>query len=81
MMTAEIIPILDIAKIIERTMKDIQEEMNELMELEKKTGMTLDVARDKLTDEADTLKMTWDSFYDEETQARIEKEQAENDGK
>ena len=80
-MTDEIIPILDIAKIIERTMKDIQEEMNELMELEKKTGMTLDVARDKLTDEADTLKMTWDSFYDEETQARIEKEQAENDGK
>ena len=77
MMTEEIIPIMDIAKIIERTMKDIQEEMNELMELEKKTGMTLDVARDKLTDEADTLKMTWDSFYDEEAQAKAKEQNDE----
>ena len=79
-MTDEIIPILELAKIIERTIKDIQEEMNELMELEKKVGMTLDIARGALTDEADALMVTWNSFYDDEAKARV-KEQEDNDGK
>ena len=81
-MTDEIVPvdIMAIAKIIETTLKDIQKEMNELVALEQKVGMSLDVAKKQLTDEADALMMTWKSFYDDEAKAKVAKEQEEHDG-